>query len=209
MPHGSKCMYGALALTWPCIVPLSLAVVASFYPPVYYGFMCSPGLKLFYLASTTALGLSTLSVTLLQRFQDPSWHAARALLFVTLGVWGVVPLMHSAWLNGGVPEVSSAVQLDLLMGAVYLVSVLFLYDREVAAFVLCGELLISVNQLLLWCAGACAACHAQRASLHRTVVLRAACECSLPRFSIHRSSAAVGRRDLRLQGPGALEARRL
>jgi predicted membrane channel-forming protein YqfA (hemolysin III family) len=99
-----------------------VAVVASFYPPVYYGFMCHPGLKLFYLASTTALGLSTLSVTLLQRFQDPSWHAARALLFVALGVWGVVPLMHSSWLNGGVPEVSSAVQLDLLMGAVYLVS---------------------------------------------------------------------------------------
>jgi len=30
--------------------------VASFYPPVYYGFMCHPKARLFYLVTTTILG---------------------------------------------------------------------------------------------------------------------------------------------------------
>jgi hypothetical protein len=31
-------------------------IVTSFVPPVYYGFMCNPGLRAFYLISTTCLG---------------------------------------------------------------------------------------------------------------------------------------------------------
>lgn len=31
-------------------------IVTSFVPPVFYGFMCNPNLRLFYLATTVTLG---------------------------------------------------------------------------------------------------------------------------------------------------------
>ncbi|KAL3158131.1 hypothetical protein ABBQ32_011728 [Trebouxia sp. C0010 RCD-2024] len=38
-------------------VGIALLIVCSFYPPVYYGFMCYPVWQLFYLALITALGM--------------------------------------------------------------------------------------------------------------------------------------------------------
>lgn len=99
---------------------IAVLIVASFYPPVYYGFLCKPLLRMTYLVVTTLLGASTLSVTLLERFQDPKYHEWRAALFVGLGMWGVVPLMHGWMLYADVAAFSKAVHLDLLMGAIYL-----------------------------------------------------------------------------------------
>ena len=144
--------------------PLPLAavlIVASFFPPVHFGFLCAPHLRLFYLATTTLLGASmgrtcaggwrgrrthvgparaehahapaargggrrraasragpvpapsanpaplgplppcpllaglcTLCVTLMSAFQRPEFQTYRALLFVSLGLWGIVPMLH-------------------------------------------------------------------------------------------------------------------
>lgn len=99
---------------------IAILIVTSFYPPVYYGFMCWPALRLFYLVTTTLLGVCTLPVTLLPVFQTPGMHKLRAGIFVALGLWGVVPIMHGAILHRGVPEVTYAIGLDIIMGAVYL-----------------------------------------------------------------------------------------
>ena len=69
---------------------------------------------------TGFLGLSTLSVTLMERFQSPAFHVYRAALFVGLGLWGIVPMMHGLVINAGVQEVATAMQLDVLMGAIYI-----------------------------------------------------------------------------------------
>lgn len=99
---------------------IAVLIVTSFYPPVYYTFMCQPTLRLFYLASTTVLGILTLPVTLMPIFQSSGYHRFRAGVFVALGMWGAVPLLHG-WLHfGGVREVDTAMMLDLAMGMVYL-----------------------------------------------------------------------------------------
>jgi predicted membrane channel-forming protein YqfA (hemolysin III family) len=67
-------------------------------------------------------GLSTLGVTLASRFQKPEWQAYRAALFVCLGLWGIVPMLHGWAANPGEGAVSQALGLDLLMGAIYIVS---------------------------------------------------------------------------------------
>lgn len=53
----------------------------------------------------------------------PPWpRSYRALLFVALGLWGLVPGLH-AWLaNAGESAFAKALALDLLMGAIYIVS---------------------------------------------------------------------------------------
>lgn len=99
---------------------IAVLIVASFFPPVYYGFLCRPALRVGYLIVTSLLGLSTLGVTLLERFQDPRFHAYRAALFVGLGLWGSVPMAHALLINAGTAEVLSAMRLDILMGAIYI-----------------------------------------------------------------------------------------
>lgn len=162
--------------------PPAVLIVASFFPPVYFGFMCAPWTRLIYLTTTSLLGeplgrpwaaqpcsthngaaagpcpqghaahcprppgartyharrpltppppfppppppaagLATLCVTLLSAFQKAEYQAYRALLFVSLGLWGIVPMLHGWALNGGSPEVTRALLLDVVMGAIYIV----------------------------------------------------------------------------------------
>lgn len=100
---------------------IAILIVASFFPPVYYAFLCHPLLRSFYLLITTLMGLSTLCVTLLSTFQTPDFQAYRAGVFCALGLWGLVPVLHGWALNWGVAAVARALALDLLMGAIYLV----------------------------------------------------------------------------------------
>jgi adiponectin receptor len=100
---------------------IATLIVASFFPPVYYAFLCNPVARVVYLGATAALGLSAMAVTLLQRFQDPRWHAYRAGLFVGLGLWGAVPLVHAWRMHASAAEFVAAMHLDLAMGAIYLI----------------------------------------------------------------------------------------
>lgn len=99
---------------------IAILIVASFFPPVYYGFLCRPGLRAMYLLITSVLGASTLSVTLMDRFQAPTYHPYRAALFVSLGLWGIVPITHGLIINAGAKEVVAAMHLDALMGVIYI-----------------------------------------------------------------------------------------
>ena len=99
---------------------IAVLIVASFFPPVYYGFLCQPVLRLVYLTTTALLGASTMTVTLMSKFQTPEYHAYRAALFAGLGLWGIVPMTHGLIINNGIPEVATAMRLDVIMGALYL-----------------------------------------------------------------------------------------
>lgn len=52
--------------------------------------------------------------------QRPEFHRWRALIFCSLGLWGIVPIFHGWYVNWGVAPVAFALGLDLLMGAIYL-----------------------------------------------------------------------------------------
>lgn len=64
---------------------IAILIVTSFFPIVYYGFMCAPSWATFYLSCTSILGLCTVAVSLLEVFQKPEWRATRASMFV--GAW--------------------------------------------------------------------------------------------------------------------------
>lgn len=100
---------------------IAVLIVASFFPPVHYAFLCHPIARESYIISTTILGICVLVVTLLEKFQDPQWHAYRAILFSSLGLWGVVPLVHAWYLYRNVAVFSQAMHIDLAMGAIYLI----------------------------------------------------------------------------------------
>ncbi len=66
-------------------------------------------------------GAGAVAVSLIEVFQQPKWRFTRAGLFVGLGLWGAVPLVHSTLAHGGVAAVKDATRLDALMGVLYVV----------------------------------------------------------------------------------------
>lgn len=99
---------------------IAVLIVTSFYPAVYYGFLCYPWLRFLYLLSTTLLGVATLCVSLLPFFQQPGYQKLRAGVFIALGLWGVVPVLHGWWLHREFVEVRVALSYEVLMGVLYI-----------------------------------------------------------------------------------------
>ena len=130
----------------------------------------APPLLLWIVAPSDA-GLSTLGVTLLPAFQRPDWLRFRAALFVCLGLWGVVPGLHAWAANGGEAAVWRALRLDLLMGAIYIVSSL-----------LCGGRIRCAAARLRALAASAAA-----AAVHCEACTLGACRPCVPRARVHCS----------------------
>ena len=85
--------------------------------------------------SICAASVATLVVCIAPRFAGPTWRASRAATFSALGLLGVVPIAHQAlhWRlrgRGGMPRpLAVAFQLELLMGALYLLGA-FLFAKR-------------------------------------------------------------------------------
>eukprot|EP00798_Chlamydomonas_sp_ICE-L_P017428 gene17428-23729_t len=95
-------------------------VVTSFYPAVYYGFLCEPFWCMFYLIMISSFGACGIAVSLMECFQEPKWRVFRASMFAGLGLYGIVPVAHQWWINSHVFHVRVALMYDLVMGVAYL-----------------------------------------------------------------------------------------
>jgi adiponectin receptor len=111
---------------------IAALIACSFYPPVYYAFLCHAGWRFFYLGSITVFATLTLVVSAAERFQSPKWRATRAWLFSALGLFGGVPIIHQAFFYWRVlPDLLSlALAYELLMGFLYLLGA-FLYAKRI------------------------------------------------------------------------------
>lgn len=68
--------------------------MGSFVPWLYYSFYCRLGVKIIYLALIFTLGTTCIVVSLWDRFSEPRFRALRAVVFVSLGLSGVIPALH-------------------------------------------------------------------------------------------------------------------
>ncbi|TLD31493.1 hypothetical protein PspLS_02264 [Pyricularia sp. CBS 133598] len=75
-------------------------IVGSYVPALYYGFRCHPALLELYLSMICILGLGCLAVSWVDHFRSPAWRPYRALMFVGLGLSGVVPVVHAVSEDG-------------------------------------------------------------------------------------------------------------
>jgi len=100
---------------------IAVLIVTSFYPPVYYGFMCKPVWRMFYLMMISLLGVSLTCFSLIGTFKTPQFRATRAGLFASLGLFGIFPMCHQWIINGDIPQVWQAMLYEIAMGAIYLV----------------------------------------------------------------------------------------
>ncbi|OKL63130.1 hypothetical protein UA08_01627 [Talaromyces atroroseus] len=96
-------------------------ITGSFIPSVYYGFYCAPNLQLIYWAMISAIGLGCIFVCLMPQFRTPEWRPFRALMFVSMGLSAVFPVVHGLWLYGA-KQMTPQIGLDwlLLQGFLYI-----------------------------------------------------------------------------------------
>ncbi|KXN82200.1 ADIPOR-like receptor SPBC12C2.09c [Leucoagaricus sp. SymC.cos] len=71
-----------------------ILTVGSFYPALYYGFFCHVHLLAFYLAGISLAGLGAAYVVLSPEYSKPTHRGARTLVFIGLGLSGLVPVSH-------------------------------------------------------------------------------------------------------------------
>lgn len=114
--HSERLSYVMLRLDYAGIAAL---IATSFYPPVYYSFMCDPFFCNLYMGFITILGIATVLFSLLPVFQNPEFRSIRASLFFGMGFSGVAPILHKLFLFWNHPEALHTTGYEILMGAFY------------------------------------------------------------------------------------------
>ncbi|XP_054286314.1 adiponectin receptor protein-like [Macrosteles quadrilineatus] len=107
---------------------ITLLIIGSFVPWVYYAFLCDSRLRLLYIAAALALGTVTVVLSLSPRFITPVYRTIRATVFVALGLSGVIPGLHFIVLNGVETLISFAAPL-LLSAFLYILGAVFYATR--------------------------------------------------------------------------------
>lgn len=123
---------------------ISIMIVSSFVPPIYYAFLCNPFSRLAYLSIITVLGILAIVTLLAPALSSPRFRPFRATLFLAMGFSGVVPAVHALVLNWGHQACHLALTLEVAMGLAYATGVVFYVSRvperwKPGAFDICGQ----------------------------------------------------------------------
>jgi adiponectin receptor len=73
---------------------IAVMIVVSFFPPIYYIFQCDPHWQVVYLSAITAAGVATVYALMSPRLSAARYRTHRALLFVCMGLSGVLPAVN-------------------------------------------------------------------------------------------------------------------
>ncbi|PSR99919.1 Heptahelical transmembrane protein [Actinidia chinensis var. chinensis] len=125
--HSEHLRYVLLRFDYAGITTL---IATSFYPAVYYSFLCYPVFCQLYLGFITAFSISTILFSLLPAFQKPHLRFFRASLFFVMGISGVVPIIHKMVLYGNHKEAMETTLYEAIMGFFYGIGA-FLYASRV------------------------------------------------------------------------------
>ncbi|WOK99840.1 heptahelical transmembrane protein ADIPOR1-like [Canna indica] len=110
-------------------VGIAVMIVTSFFPPIYYIFQCDPHWQLTYLVAISAMGFVTVFTLLAPHLSTGEFRTYRALLFVGMGCFGVVPALHAAVVNWDDPRRNATLAYEAAMAVSYLTGTLFYVTR--------------------------------------------------------------------------------
>ncbi|CAG5090848.1 Similar to AdipoR: Adiponectin receptor protein (Drosophila melanogaster) [Cotesia congregata] len=105
---------------------IAMLIMGSFVPWLYYGFYCDYQPKLIYLSVVVVLGITSIVVSLWERFGEPNYRPLRAGVFMGFGLSGIIPAVHYAIAEGWFKAISQAsLGWLILMGCLYILGALF------------------------------------------------------------------------------------
>ncbi|XP_021276000.1 heptahelical transmembrane protein 1 [Herrania umbratica] len=108
---------------------ITTMIITSFFPPIYYIFQCDPQWHFVYLGGITALGLFTIVTLLSPSLSTGKFRAFRALLFSSMGLFGIVPGIHAAIVNWSNPRRNITLAYEAAMAIFYLTGTMFYVSR--------------------------------------------------------------------------------
>ncbi|KAE8707680.1 Heptahelical transmembrane protein ADIPOR3 [Hibiscus syriacus] len=114
--HSERISYIVRRLDYAGIAAL---ISTSFYPPVYYSFICEPFFLNLYLGFITILGVATIMFSFSPGFHRPEFRTLRASLFFGMGMSGVAPIFHKLTLFWHQPEALHTTWYEVVMGILY------------------------------------------------------------------------------------------
>ncbi|CAJ0603013.1 unnamed protein product [Cylicocyclus nassatus] len=79
---------------------ITMLIVGSFIPWLYYGFNCRPQPMIIYITMITVLGVLAMIVSLWDKFAEPMFRPVRAGVFVAMGLSALVPAAHMMYVDG-------------------------------------------------------------------------------------------------------------
>ncbi|CAM6036872.1 unnamed protein product [Sphagnum compactum] len=124
--HSSYLTYWLLRLDYTGI---GIMIATSFFPPVYYVFLCQPVWRQFYLTSISMIGVSTVIISLVPVFQTPKYRPVRGLAFASMAMSGLVPAAHKLMYFHHEPYCLRTLAYELTMGLFYMLGVIIYIAR--------------------------------------------------------------------------------
>lgn len=108
---------------------ISLMIVSSFFPPIYYAFLCHPTARLVYLSTISGLGFLVVLTLLAPAFSSPQFRPFRAGVFFAMGFSGLVPAVHALIINWAHSRCHVALAYEIVMGLAYATGAGFYVSR--------------------------------------------------------------------------------
>lgn len=108
---------------------ITTMIITSFFPPIYYIFQCDPRWQVIYLGGITLMGLCTIITLFSPKLSSSRFRTFRALLFASLGLFGVVPAVHASIVNWGNPKRDITLVYEVAMAVFYLTGTGFYITR--------------------------------------------------------------------------------
>uniref|UniRef100_A0A1I7XKW3 Uncharacterized protein n=1 Tax=Heterorhabditis bacteriophora TaxID=37862 RepID=A0A1I7XKW3_HETBA len=100
---------------------ITLLIVGSFVPWIYYAFYCRPQPMIIYITMISVLGVAAMIVSLWDKFAEPKFRPVRAGVFVAMGLSAIVPAAHLLFVDGVDYMINKAsLGWMLLMGGMYI-----------------------------------------------------------------------------------------
>ncbi|KAF7806441.1 heptahelical transmembrane protein 1 [Senna tora] len=110
-------------------VGITVMIITSFFPQIYYVFLCEPHWQIIYLGGITTMGLFTVVTMLSPALTTAKYRAFRAMLFCSMGLFGIIPAIHACAVNWGNPRRNVTLAYECAMALSYLTGTMFYVSR--------------------------------------------------------------------------------
>ncbi|GMN66583.1 hypothetical protein TIFTF001_035647 [Ficus carica] len=110
-------------------VGITMMIITSFFPPIYYIFHCDSNWHYGYLGGITLMGTFTILTLLSPKLSEGKYRGFRALLFSSMGLFGIVPTIHALVVNWDNPRRNVILSYELAMALFYLTGTAFYVSR--------------------------------------------------------------------------------
>ncbi|XP_078520798.1 adiponectin receptor protein 2-like [Lissotriton helveticus] len=104
---------------------ITMLIVGSVVPWIYYWFYCSPKAQFTHLTTMLLLGATSILVSQWEYFSRTPYRVLRAGVFVGLSFSGLIPFIHFLVISGGIMEAAKPTQLGgmIIVAMLYLIAV--------------------------------------------------------------------------------------